>query len=229
MRFVEIDSCPVPARLGPVVIAIKNKSGETLVSCYRGSDPNGVRILRANGKMSQKELYEGFVEGRPGFNPANRPGQSTHELRSDGVAYRGPVGRRLLSWQVGMDWTRAHEVVEVARRFGFTATITYPNNPKEQHHVNFRRAPRIVTSIRSLRRGSTGARVKLLTKRLMIARSPFDGSPYLDEPSNTFTERVETAVKEFQRHHHQRQDGVVGAATQRQLMASVRFQVHKER
>jgi hypothetical protein len=45
-----------------------------------------------------------YIHHAPGANPANGPGQSTHERRNDGIAYPGPVGEQLEYWQVGMDW-----------------------------------------------------------------------------------------------------------------------------
>ncbi len=72
MNFKVIDNCPVPAPLYPALMAIKKKSGATLVSCDRS--PQAEPLLKKLGKMSQRQLYNGFIERRPGFNPANRPG-----------------------------------------------------------------------------------------------------------------------------------------------------------
>src|SRR5574338_641730 len=55
------------------------------------------------GKKSQYQLWYGWIHRLPGYNPANSPGRSSHEIRSDGVAYRGPVGRKLKWWQLGLD------------------------------------------------------------------------------------------------------------------------------
>jgi hypothetical protein len=99
------------------------------------------------GKLSQFALWVGFwVKHLPGFNPANRPGQSPHELRSDGVAYRGPVGRPLAWWQLGIDTTEADELRAILNRFGYQVFRPY-SDPREVQHTQFRVNPR-----RTLRR-----------------------------------------------------------------------------
>ena len=171
VRFAVIDQCPVPASLAPVLLRIKEHTGATLNSCDRSAAAEPV--LRKFGKKSQRELYEGFRRGLPGFNPANPPGRSTHERRNDGVAYPGPAGAPLPYWCVGMDWSDAAAVIRAARAEGFTASITYPGNPREGHHVNFRKEPRL--PFRSLRRGATGSAVVDLTRRLSYVHSRDDG------------------------------------------------------
>lgn len=93
------------------------------------------------GKLSQAALYAGWLAGKAGFNPANPPGRSTHELRSDGVAYRGPVGRPLAWWQLGLDVTNADQLLGVLNRLGYDASRPYSAG-SEQHHINLRRSPR---------------------------------------------------------------------------------------
>ena len=219
MRFAVIDRCPVPASLAPVLLRIKEHTGATLNSCDRSAAAEPV--LRKFGKKSQRELYEGFRRGLPGFNPANPPGRSTHERRNDGVAYPGPAGAPLPYWCVGMDWSDAAAVIRAARAEGFTASITYPGNPREGHHVNFRKEPRL--PFRSLRRGATGSAVVDLTRRLSYVHSRDDGRPYLDGKRRTFDAETEAALKRFQAEHHQVADGVYGPSTHRQLQASVRW------
>lgn len=93
------------------------------------------------GKMSQWALYHAYqmkLRGVPGFgwaNPANRPGQSSHERRSDGVAYPGPVGRLLEWWGTGIDVSEAEELVRVLNHLGYHAHQPY-DSPSEEHHVN---------------------------------------------------------------------------------------------
>lgn len=93
------------------------------------------------GKSSQAALWLCWQQRRPGCNPANPPGRSTHELRSDGVAYRGPVGRRLLWWQLGLDVENAAGLVRWLNNHGYLAHRPYESR-SERHHVNFRRNPR---------------------------------------------------------------------------------------
>lgn len=228
MRYVLVDNCPVPAKLEPVVRELKHRSGATLNSCYRGKDARA--LLRRVGKKDQAQLYADFLAGNG--NPANPPGRSTHELRSDGVAYVGPVGRRLRWWQVGMDWSNAAGVVRAAREMGWVAVITYPNNPREQHHVNLRREPRLGLlrwRQRPLRRGDTGPRLRWLVRALQAVENG-RGKPYLSKNEfRTYDADVEAAVKRFQKDHHLKADGTVGYRTRIQLGASYRFWAGKKK
>jgi hypothetical protein len=93
------------------------------------------------GKHSQWWLYMAYwVWHLKGANPANAPGRSTHELRSDGVAYTGPVGRPLNWWQLGLDVTNSDQLLRVLRQLGYHARRPY-NTPSEAHHINFTRSP----------------------------------------------------------------------------------------
>lgn len=141
MRFVVIDRCPVPRRVAPVVRILKAESGATLNSCYRGD--KATSLLKRLGKSTQSFLYRMWVRHVQGFNPANPPGFSTHELHSDGVAYRGPRGRPLAAdWKVGMDWSDTPAVIRVAERHGWHMFRPYPSG-SEFHHLNFKRKPKI--------------------------------------------------------------------------------------
>ncbi len=227
MRFTIVDGCPVPAKLAPAIERIKQRTGATLNSCDRS--PAAEPLLAGLGKKSQRQLYEGWLRRLPGFNPANPPGRSTHERRNDGVAYLGPAGLPLRYWQVGMDWSNAQGVVQAAKQEGFTATVTYPGNPRESHHVNFRREPRLRPLFRALREGSRGRRVVDLTRRLSYVRSPFPPhAPYLDGKRSVFDGETTRALKRFQAEHHQAPDGVYGPQSHRQLQASVRFRKRRD-
>lgn len=232
MRFGAVDGCPVPAPLVPEIIAIKKKSGATLVSCDRSKEAEP--ILRKYGKKSQPELYADFLAGRG--NPANKPGQSTHERHNDGVAYPGPVGMPLRYWQVGQDWDIPHvqAVVKAAHDLGFTATVTYPTSTRERQHVNFRKEPTLKALFRSLKRGQTSRRVGSIRKSLEYVRDPESKTTYLkpsQRPSNInfFDASLEAALKAYQDDHGQHVDGVYGLQTARQLAASVRFRKRKDK
>lgn len=218
-NFVEIDGCPVPAELYSEIHRLKDASGAVLVSAYRGTDPAGVAILRANGKQSQAQLYDGWIHRRPGYNPANPPGRSTHELRSDAVAYPGPVGRRLKGWQCGLDWQDIDEVMAAARRLSLPLVQPYADG-RERHHANFTREPRARPWLPPLRHGSRGVRVRhtvaklrtlgLLTKKLQ--------RPWL------MSAPVVEAVRRFQRRHGLAPDGVAGPKTLQALTIAARAQ-----
>jgi hypothetical protein len=142
MKFDVIDDCPVPRRIAPQVRALKREVPHArLQSCYRGNLATG--LLRRLGKSTQAMLYYGFLHHLPGYNPANPPGRSTHELHSDGVAYRGPLGRPLFAWQCGMDWNddAIPDLIAAARRRGWTVFRPYKAG-SEYHHLNFKRAPK---------------------------------------------------------------------------------------
>jgi hypothetical protein len=62
-----------------------------------------------------------------------------------------------------------------------------------------------------------------LTRRLSFVHSPTDGQPYLDGRRHAFDAETEVALRRFQREHHQRDDGIYGPLSHRQLMASVRW------
>lgn len=211
--YVLIQCNPVPKKLAPVMTQILDDSGASLQSCYRAQD--SAALLHKCGKHSQTELYLGFIHHLPGYNPANPPGQSTHELRSDGVAYAGPKGRRLLYWQVGIDIDDAHvqAFIRSAAKFGYHVTITYPGSRSEYHHVNFRKAP--IIKLPALKRGSKGPRVVNLTRRLNRAG-------YLKGARWNYDAVTAEAVKAFQRAYHQKVDGIWSSQSNNQLTVVLR-------
>ena len=225
MKFEVIDNCPVPAGLAPAIREIKRRTGATLNSCDRSSDAEPFLKRCKPAKMSQRELYEGFRLGRPGFNPANPPGQSTHERRNDGVAYPGPAKLPLAYWCVGMDWENADGVMEAAAALGFTATRTYPLSAREQHHLNFRKEPK-VRLLKPLRLGSKGYRVARMTQRLATVLDA-EGKPYLPRGQGVFDAVVESALRRFQADWGQQVDGIYGQQSSRQL--GVAFRVAKDK
>lgn len=218
MSYELVDCCPVPKALVAELLELKKQTGCTFASIYRGTDAAG--LLAQCGKHDQAWLYANLPAGQ-----ANSPGHSTHELRSDGVAYRGPSGRRLRYWQVGMDIDDAHVAAfcQAARMRGWIATITYPTSAVEHHHVNFRREP-VLKIFRPLKRGSRGPRVTRLTKRLAYIRSPHNGEHYLNGKRSIFDQSTVAAVRGFQLEHHLHPDGVVGPHTAAQIQVSFRRQ-----
>ena len=51
-------------------------------------------------------------------NPANKPGQSSHELRSDASAFPGPVGRKLKWFELGLDITDHQGALDALHHLG---------------------------------------------------------------------------------------------------------------
>ncbi len=227
MEFEIIDNCPVPKQLAPVVAEIKRQTGATLNSCDRSPEAEPFLKRCTPPKHSQRELFDGFQKHLPGFRPANRPGQSTHERRNDGVAYRGPVGMPLRYWQVGMDWQDSERVIEVANKLGFTAHRTYPTSALEVQHVNFIKEPRIAI-FQPLKRGAKGYRVARMAKQLASLRDG-QGKPYLDAGQGIFDQKLEQALERFQHDWGQKPDGVYGVQTARQLAIPLRHRKQQQK
>jgi hypothetical protein len=207
-KYKVIDNCPVPEVLYDELKAIKAATGVVYNSIYRGSDAEG--LLKRLGKMSQRQLWEGFRRGLPGFNPANPPGRSTHECFNDGVAYPLPAGVRLPAWMCGIDSSWSAGVTEAAAKRGWTVTLTYPGNPREGQHVNFRKQPRLKI-LPALKVGSRGPRVAAMARGLKYIG-------FYDGPiKGKFTREMRGALITFQKVYHQAADGVYGTQTARQL------------
>lgn len=222
--YTTIDCCPVDNRFYRILKDLKDATGCTYQSIYRGGDKDAQRFLTGRApcyKHNQSWIYANYPPG-----VANPPGRSTHECRSDGVAYPGPVGRPLFWWQCGLDIDDAHvqSFIHAASKRKWTVTITYPGSAVEYHHVNFRKAPKLPRP--SLKQGSQGPLVRRLTKKLHFVHSPVTGEPYLKQPKPVFDSVVKKAVVQYQKDHHQKADGVVGTHTARQLKVSVRKQKH---
>lgn len=141
--------------MAPFLRQLLAESGASLQSCYRGADAEA--LLKQCGKHSQTSLYDGWCRRLPGFNPANPPGFSTHELRNDGAAYsQWKRGAKIPWWAVGIDIDDAHvqAFIKAAAKHGWQVARTYPNSTAEYHHVNFRKPPlvhRIKAQVKALK------------------------------------------------------------------------------
>jgi hypothetical protein len=159
-HFRVIQECPAPERISPFIVLVLQ--GATVNSVYRGSDAEP--ILNRYGKHSQAQLYQGYVDHRPGYLPANPPGFSTHELKSDGAAYPDvPRGHDLEWWMQGFD-VNDSEVDDVERQAtlrGWELFRPYSSG-SEYHHLNFKRAP-----------GPSphGVRVPVTARRIEVVRN----------------------------------------------------------
>lgn len=121
---------PAPSLIAPYIDIVTD--GATVNSVYRGADAAG--ILHSCGLHTQGEV---FAISPPGV--ANPPGFSTHELRSDGVAYPVPRGEKLEDWQEGVDVNDADipKVFAHARKLGWQVFQPYPGSSVEFHHWDF--------------------------------------------------------------------------------------------
>lgn len=93
------------------------------------------------GKSSQHALYRGWSKRLPGFLPANPPGRSSHELRSDGNRAWGRRAGAVLHWyELGLDASDSDRLQDELRKLGVDARHIY-FSPSEAHHVNVMRDP----------------------------------------------------------------------------------------
>lgn len=223
MKFALIGSGssarPVPQKIKPVIVLCLRESGGSLQSALRNQE--AVNFARSRGAVlsSQPELWQAAQNGTG--NPANPPGYSTHELRSDGIAYPSiSRGLPIPDWAVGLDIgsVSGQAFCNAAREEGWVVTVTYPSS--ESWHVNFRKRPKFNPwKLIPLKRGKRGSRVHKLT-RYLSALEVLDG-----HARRKFDEEVEDAVRAFQREHKLPVDGVVGIHTWRQVQSA--FRKHK--
>lgn len=201
-KYVIIGGCVAPKKLAPVLAEIQQETGCSYASIYRGED--AAALLHTLGKHTQAEIYYEFTHGEEP-NPANPPGRSTHECRSDGVPYPAPIGRNLAYWQCGIDVDDAHveAFIAAAAKHGWSAFRPYSSG-SEYHHVNFRKLPVFFSP--DFKKGSKGPMVLLFTQRLAKLG-------YLTRRWWHFDANVSAAVMRFQKGHHLTVDGQVGPAT----------------
>lgn len=133
--FRVISGNPCNKWVAPYFELLRKKSGATYNSIYRGND--AAWILHRHGKHTQAEIHRMYP------NISNPPGRSTHELRSDGVAYVGPVGRYLEWWQQGIDVNDGdvERMKYEASRLGWYLFQPYTRGV-EFHHLNFKSQPK---------------------------------------------------------------------------------------
>lgn len=149
--------------------------------------------LRPTGSRSSYRLYEDqvyFWNNQPPL--AASPGNSNH------------------GWGTAVDlaetWMRSW-IDDHGARFGWRKTEAF----SEWWHVNFVGGVSFPTFV-PLKRGSKGKRVRWYTKRLAFIHKP-KGPAFLGRWFWRYTERVEDAVKDFQRQQGLIRDGVIGEQT----------------
>lgn len=214
-----------PTKLVPVLRQLQQDTGCSYASCYRGS--NARALLNAHGLHDQAQIYQEFLNGTEP-NPANPPGRSTHECRSDGVPYAGPVGRRLAWWQCGMDVDDAHVLacVAAAAKHGWVAFRPYPTG-SEFHHLNLAKLPKVVDPFLPLKVGKRNVFVYILRARLRaLGWRMADGNGKPLPKGNRFDSTTEKVVKRFQKEHGVPADGVVGPVTWRLVQKLARSHKH---
>lgn len=101
-------------------------------------------VAERYGHQSQAQLYDGWIHRRPGYLPANPPGFSSHELRSDGnPVFRTTRGGALPWYMLGLDVTDDQGLVSALHRLGIDARHPYSSG-SEAHHINILRDPTTV-------------------------------------------------------------------------------------
>lgn len=144
--FIVIQGCPVYADIGPYIQMCLDPNPKRpalpVNSIYRGA--NAEYILNHHGKLSQAQLYYRWINRWPGYLPANPPGFSSHELKSDGIAYPGIArGENLEWWMQGFDVNDSDvdRIKANAKIFGWELFQPY-HSGTEYHHLNFLHRPK---------------------------------------------------------------------------------------
>jgi GH25 family lysozyme M1 (1,4-beta-N-acetylmuramidase) len=148
-RTIGLDGTPIFWGLAkPLVRARERGWGGRLTSADRRTG-----VPERFGKKSQAALFACFQRstqiGRcPGecggdCNPANPPGHSSHELRSDGSAAFGGrgSGTKLNWWELGIDADDSDGLLKHLKALGYKANHSYPGSASEAHHINFTTDP----------------------------------------------------------------------------------------
>jgi hypothetical protein len=115
------------------------------VPVYPQSADRRYGIAEKYGKKSQKALYDGYRRGLPGYFPANPPGFSSHELKSDGNRLYGPRGSSIPKHKLGIDAVSkpggdSNRIVAWMNSHGYSAARPYPQD-SERHHFSFMKDP----------------------------------------------------------------------------------------
>ncbi len=135
-----LDGTPMPLMQKLALLdARRNGWDGVATSGDRRDKPSWVgRLLHRLGKSTQKELFDGFQAGLPGFLPANPPDRGTHMRIGDGVV--GALFEKLPAWREGIDSSLATQLREVLNRLGYKAYRPYAS-ASEEHHTNFKENP----------------------------------------------------------------------------------------
>jgi lysozyme len=146
-RTIVFDGVPTYWGLAkPLLLAREHGWGGSLSSSDRRPG-----VAERFGHKSQATLFDCFQRSQQlgrcpadcggDCNPANPPGASSHEQLSDAKGFPGPVGRQLQWWELGLDVEDSDRLLAILGTLGYQAKRTYPNSPKEFHHLNFTADP----------------------------------------------------------------------------------------
>ena len=148
-RTIPLDGTPIFWGLAkPLVRARERGWGGRLTSADRRAG-----IPERFGKMSQASLFSCFTRSKAmgrcpsdcsgNCNPANPPGFSSHELRSDGSrGFPGKARGAKLKWfELGIDVDDSDGLLKHLQALGYKVHRTYPGSTTEAHHLNFTASP----------------------------------------------------------------------------------------
>jgi lysozyme len=114
---------------------------------------DGANDVAAASAESQTALFACFnrseaigrcpAECHGNCNPANPPGFSSHELRSDGSrGFPGKARGATLKWfELGIDCDDSDGLLRHLQALGYEVHRTYPGSKTEHHHLNFTASP----------------------------------------------------------------------------------------
>jgi hypothetical protein len=149
-HIIGMDGAPLFWGLAKPLVRARERGWEGHVNAGDRRAPTAEKY----GKKSQKTLHNCFKATAGGTkpcppkcggdcNPANAPGQSSHELRSDGTASFSTqvVGGKLHWWELGVDVENPEALLKHFVKLDYKAHKTYPNTPKERQHINFTQDP----------------------------------------------------------------------------------------
>lgn len=219
---------------GEVVAAISTESGAYITRHV--ADEAAADLLHSVGQHTQAEVIKLSLAHTPGFGPANPVNESTHCRYNDGIAYSfWPKFARIPKWARGIDVEIAlrDAFCAVARKHGYTVTVTYPGSVGEAQHVNFRKEPRVnLWALAPLQHGSGGSRARQVIRLLEGLKVPGTDRKYLGGGPHAnhkdLGTKVVAAIEHFQKDHHQKPDGIVGVHTIRSLRAAKRAQERRK-
>lgn len=143
-----LDTYPCPKLVAPYIWIVTTTAKAQFESIWRGDDPVGQALENKYGHHSQAQLFDATPAQRRAWGvigTPDRPGESTHELKSDGVAFpHYPRGADLLWWMQGWDVNgaaQADDCIRAAARFGFKVFRPYTSGA-EVHHLCFAEEPK---------------------------------------------------------------------------------------
>jgi predicted chitinase/peptidoglycan hydrolase-like protein with peptidoglycan-binding domain len=165
--------------------------------------------------------HAGDGERYKGRGPIQLTGRANYEfygrlLRLDLVSHPELVATPAVGWQVAACYFAKRTGVLAAADAGDFRKVTklvnggYNGWEDRQRYWNKLAKLGVVPGSPDLKRGSRGAEVEALTRKLSRLKSKKTGKPFLPGPRTKFDLKTARAVSAFQREHDLKPDGVLG-------------------